>query len=238
VERRVDVRVTAATNADLKKMCRVGTFLPDLWDRLSFEVITLPPLRERPGDISFLTHYFAARMAQELGLSVSPIFSQEALEALENYLWPGNVRELKNAVERVIYRASGSGLENIGPELLQLETGIYATEAEPVPYPVQPDGHNDGHNGGHYESSSQFQFNQPAGQPTGPSESFPESALAAIPELPLAPGQFDQLFRKVGQKLIDLAMNRADQNQIRSAELLGLSYHRFRSLRRKFFSTK
>ncbi|MDR2442170.1 MAG: sigma 54-interacting transcriptional regulator, partial [Deltaproteobacteria bacterium] len=121
-ERRVDVRVTAATNADLRRMCREGTFLPDLWDRLSFEVITLPPLSKRPGDISLLANYFAARMARELGFEAPPIFSEPALAALEAYSWPGNVRELKNVIERAVYRRGvDGGQARLEPWDLQLD---------------------------------------------------------------------------------------------------------------------
>jgi psp operon transcriptional activator len=100
----VDVRIVAATNADLPRLAEEGTFRADLLDRLSFEVITLPPLRLREGDVAVLTEYFGRRMASELGWEDWPGFSEEAAEALEDHAWPGNVRELRNAVERAVYR--------------------------------------------------------------------------------------------------------------------------------------
>ena len=102
----VDVRIIAATNADLRRRVRQGRFKPDLLDRLSFEVLLLPPLRERLGDILLLADHFAARMAFELGRSEIPRFSRSARAALGAYPWPGNIRELKNVVERAVYRTS------------------------------------------------------------------------------------------------------------------------------------
>ena len=92
----VDVRIIAATNADLMVLTSQGRFKQDLLDRLSFEVLFLPPLRDRREDILLLANHFAARMAFELKREEIPRFSEEAIEALENHLWPGNVRELKN----------------------------------------------------------------------------------------------------------------------------------------------
>ena len=100
----VDVRILAATHANLPEMAASGRFRPDLLDRLSFEVLSVPPLRERTGDVMLLARHFAARMARELGRQEIPGFSAEAASALESYSWPGNVRELKNVVERAVYR--------------------------------------------------------------------------------------------------------------------------------------
>ncbi len=101
---RVDVRIVAATNEDLPKLARQGRFRADLLDRLSFEVITLPPLRVREGDISVLSDYFGRRMAAELGWAEWPGFATHVSQALEDHPWPGNVRELRNVVERAVYR--------------------------------------------------------------------------------------------------------------------------------------
>lgn len=100
----VDVRVVAATNADLPRMAAEGTFRADLLDRLSFEVITLPPLRAREGDVVELADYYGRRMASELEWDRFPGFSGSAMAALEAHEWPGNVRELRNVVERAVYR--------------------------------------------------------------------------------------------------------------------------------------
>jgi psp operon transcriptional activator len=100
----VDVRLVGATNEDLPAMVEQGRFRADLLDRLSFEVITLPPLRERAEDIDILAMHFARRMAAELGWPRFPGFSPRVAEQLISWHWPGNVRELKNVVERALYR--------------------------------------------------------------------------------------------------------------------------------------
>lgn len=100
----VDVRVLAATNADLQEQARTGDFRADLLDRLSFDVVHMPPLRHRPGDIEELADHFAMQMCAELGRDLFPGFSTDARQTLLRHDWPGNVRELKNAVERSVFR--------------------------------------------------------------------------------------------------------------------------------------
>ncbi len=109
----VDVRIVSATNSDLSKLSLEGRFKPDLLDRLSFEVLFLPPLRYRKGDVLYLADHFAARMAYELGKSSQPGFSSQAVKALERYDWPGNVRELKNVIERAVYQAETKTINTI-----------------------------------------------------------------------------------------------------------------------------
>jgi len=109
----VEVRIVGATNADLAALAAAGRFKRDLLDRLSFEVLFLPPLRERREDILLLANHFAARMAFELDRTEVPSFSDEAVAALEHYSWPGNVRELKNVVERAVYRAESALITDI-----------------------------------------------------------------------------------------------------------------------------
>ena len=100
----VDVRIVAATNENLPALVDKGRFRADLLDRLSFEVITLPPLRARQGDVPLLAEHFGRRMAVELDWANWPGFTPRALAELETYPWPGNVRELRNVVERAVYR--------------------------------------------------------------------------------------------------------------------------------------
>ena len=100
----VDVRIVAATNENLPIQVDKGNFRADLLDRLSFEVITLPPLRARQGDVSLLAEHFGRRMAVELDWPNWPGFTPRAVAELEAYPWPGNVRELRNVIERAIYR--------------------------------------------------------------------------------------------------------------------------------------
>ncbi len=100
-----DVRLIAATNDDLPRLAAAGKFRHDLLDRLAFDVLTLPPLRERGADIQLLADHFAVNMASELGREYFPGFTHAARRSLAEYRWPGNVRELKNVVERCVYRS-------------------------------------------------------------------------------------------------------------------------------------
>ena len=130
----VDVRIIAATNADLKTLAAENQFKQDLLDRLSFEVLIVPPLRERKEDILLLANYFAGRMAVELGWDEIPVFSSKAVKELERYPWPGNIRELKNVVERAVYRSDSLKIADIifDPFMSPYETGA------PEPKPVRP----------------------------------------------------------------------------------------------------
>jgi psp operon transcriptional activator len=100
----VDVRVVAATNIDLPAAADAGEFRHDLLDRLAFDVITVPPLRERKEDIPQLAEHFGVIMAGELEWLQFPGFTHSAMDEMLEYPWPGNIRELKNVVERAIYR--------------------------------------------------------------------------------------------------------------------------------------
>jgi len=101
----VDVRVIGATNVDLPALADAGLFRHDLLDRLAFDVITVPPLRERDDDILLLANAFGTAMAREQEWPHFPGFHEDASDILLNYHWPGNVRELKNVIERAVYRA-------------------------------------------------------------------------------------------------------------------------------------
>jgi psp operon transcriptional activator len=103
---KTDCRLIAATNEDLPQLADSGEFRADLLDRLAFDVITLPPLRERREDILVLAEHFAISMARELEFELFSGFSEKAKKSLLDYDWPGNVRELKNVVERSVYRCN------------------------------------------------------------------------------------------------------------------------------------
>ena len=107
------MRILGATNADLSGLVRRGRFKQDLLDRLAFEVLTLPPLRDRHGDLPLLVDHFAGRMAFELGWREAPRFSERAMAILAGHDWPGNVRELKNVVERAVYRSDAALIREI-----------------------------------------------------------------------------------------------------------------------------
>ncbi|MDR2934926.1 MAG: sigma 54-interacting transcriptional regulator, partial [Candidatus Adiutrix sp.] len=187
-EMRVDVRLVSAANVDLWARAEAGEFRPDLLDRLSFEIIPLPPLREREGDALRLAHLFAARMAGELGLDQTPAFTPAAAAALARHPWPGNVRELKNTVERAVYAHPGPLLD----------------EAD-------------------LEFGPGFSIN--------PGPSGRGDAPAAFP---WAEGEFDRRTAAYALGLFQEALARARHNQREAARLLGLTYHRFRFLNKKF----
>jgi psp operon transcriptional activator len=108
----VDVRIVGSTNADLQLLAAEGKFREDLLDRLAFDVITVPPLRDRPEDVLPLAYAFAVNMASELKYQQFAGFSARASSSLLRHDWPGNVRELKNAIERSVYR-QGSDRQQI-----------------------------------------------------------------------------------------------------------------------------
>lgn len=115
----VDVRVVAATNADLEREMASGQFRADLYDRLRFSVLQLPPLRERPEDIQPLVAYFTQQLCDEVPAIERRPFAEGVLAALKTYPWPGNVRELKFAVERALCVAQGDEVvvEDLPPEM-------------------------------------------------------------------------------------------------------------------------
>ena len=120
VEVSVDTRIVAATNANLKELIAAGGFLVDLYDRLSFEVIRVPPLRERRADIPVLAQHFLEQFMREVPAFRGKRLSAEALALLGEHAFPGNVRELKNIIERAVYRDTESVLTpddlDIAPE--------------------------------------------------------------------------------------------------------------------------
>ncbi len=109
----VDVRIVGATNADLRAMAEKDDFKRDLLDRLSFEVLFLPPLRCREEDIILLANHFATRMSFELGRDEIPIFAESVVQALKNNSWKGNIRELKNVVERAVHHSDSGFIDTI-----------------------------------------------------------------------------------------------------------------------------
>jgi chemotaxis protein methyltransferase CheR len=106
---KVDVRVIAATNRNLKEEVRRGRFREDLWYRLSIFPITVPPLRERLEDIALLVDFFVDKISKRLGKSIESI-PTSVMNTLQGYQWPGNVRELENVLERAAINSSGPKL--------------------------------------------------------------------------------------------------------------------------------
>jgi transcriptional regulator with GAF, ATPase, and Fis domain len=114
-ERRVNVRIVAATNRDLQKAVAEGRLREDLYYRLEAFPIRVPPLRERREDIGPIAEHWLGRYGAELGKTIAG-FSQQAMELLEAYDWPGNVRELQNEVQRLVIQSEGADF--VTPEML------------------------------------------------------------------------------------------------------------------------
>ena len=200
---RVDVRIVAATNEHLPDRVVKGTFRADLLDRLSFEVVTLPPLRARSGDILVLADHFGRRMAAELGRERWHGFGPEAIEMLESHRWPGNVRELRNAVERAVYR-----WERDGPvDMIQID---------PFDSPWRP------------ASSGGFTAIPAAGEAGDGSAPAP-----VAPGEPPIEGDFRTRVTTYERRLLTRAMAEHRYNQRATAEALGLTYDQLRHALRK-----
>jgi len=127
--RRVDVRIIAATNIDLKDAVRQGTFREDLYYRLSVVPIELPPLRDRREDILPLAQHFTRKYNEENGRTVAEQIAPDVLALLESYSWPGNVRELENAIERAVVIAPGDEIteECLRPEISDPQSIVTAS---------------------------------------------------------------------------------------------------------------
>ena len=197
----VDVRVVAATNEDLPRLAEQQKFRADLLDRLSFEVITLPPLRARREDIRQLADFFGRRMASELGWTGFPGFTAKVLDELESHDWPGNVRELKNAVERAVYRWG------------EADRAVGILDLDPFDSPWRPTG----------------AFAGPR-EPTQPADSAQVQAPAAPAndaEVPL-PADFRGAVAQYERRLLEQALAASRHNQRRAAQMLGLSYDQLR----------
>src|SRR5688572_18431804 len=115
---KVDIRIVAATNTDLRQMVKEGSFREDLYYRLNVIPVRLPPLRARKEDVPLLAHHFIKKSCQENGIAVKPI-SQETLRVLMSYDWPGNLRQLENAMEHAV--AMSLTASEIGPDALPEE---------------------------------------------------------------------------------------------------------------------
>jgi psp operon transcriptional activator len=192
----VDVRILAATNADLKGLARRNRFKQDLLDRLSFEVLFLPPLRERQEDIFLLATHFAGRMALELEWDEIPAFSADAVAALERHSWPGNIRELKNVVERAVYRSDATVITEI--------------DFDPFHSP--------------FVSRESREAEKPAMDVRAA-----ETDLSDLLQAPLKEAVWQLKVTRM-----QTALQKAKYNQKKAARLLGLTYHQFRGLYRRY----
>ncbi|WP_304511446.1 phage shock protein operon transcriptional activator [Desulfobacula sp.] len=200
----VDVRIVAATNVDLSLMAQSGEFKQDLLDRLSFEVIYVPPLRERKGDILVLANHFAGRIAFELGWDEIPRISSQALKSLEAYLWPGNIRELKNVIERAVYKSSSGKIKEVSFNPFNNPYGniLENRTAEVHASSLIPDESKDG------------------------------ESIDIMSEILKKP--FKEAIGEVEWYLLSRALKECQFNQKKAAKRLGLSYDQFRGIKKKY----
>jgi psp operon transcriptional activator len=211
-----DVRIVGSTNENLPKLAAAGKFRPDLLDRLTFDVIHVPPLRARPEDIPALAYHFAINITSELRREVFAGFGNEAASALQRYPWPGNVRELKNAVERSVYRAADPD-KPIARILFNPFISPYATDDDSEAVPqlaihAVTDGKPQAEAGA---------TNIPSKLGAkGPSNTDPKS-------------DFKSAVDAYEMQLLNEALAKSMYKQTEAAEVLGLSYHQFRGLLKK-----
>jgi psp operon transcriptional activator len=196
----VDVRIVAATNESLPRLVDEGRFRADLLDRLSFEVVTLPPLRVRSGDIPLLAEHFARRMAVELDWSNWPGFAPVALSRLETYPWPGNVRELRNVVERAVYRHEDP------------ERQVEKIQFDPFESPWVP---------GRCDPVA-------TGSPDEPAPVLAPTVEEVVPPPPATTSDFRGAVANYERALLEDALARNRFNQRATANALGLSYDQLR----------
>ena len=213
---KVDVRLIAATNADLPLRARQGSFRSDLLDRLAFDVVTLPPLRARGEDIMVLAQHFALAMTRELGRDVFTGFSRRVEEALIAYPWPGNVRELKNVIERNIYKTPPDQLIDdivFDPFTSPFRLGeTQSTDGQPNTFVADAG-----------EQSKPGATSGPQDRPTSPSlitYDFPLDLKKVICDAEI--------------EIIQKALKNAQYNQKKCAQLLGLTYHQLRGYLKKY----
>jgi psp operon transcriptional activator len=214
---KVDVRLIAATNEDLPALAESGEFRADLLDRLAFDVITLPPLRERKEDIMMLAEHFAINMARELDMELFSGFTEKAKRTLLDHHWPGNIRELKNVVERAVYRSNNPDLPVHNIVIDPFES-TYRPKArvktqDRIAEPVKA---------------------TPAAPDTTPdtSEQTPANANAQ-PEFDF-PVDLKELSQNFEIELLKQALADSQFNQKKTADKLGLTYHQLRGYLKKY----
>ncbi|NKF51761.1 phage shock protein operon transcriptional activator [Shewanella sp. WXL01] len=210
-----DVRLICAANEDLPSLAENGEFRADLLDRLAFDVITLPPLRNRTEDIMELAEYFAINMARQLGLDFFGGFSPLATEQLMIHSWPGNIRELKNVVERSVYREGSEGQE------------IQNIVLDPFASPYRPKKRVKTIERQAQAPVAVTETNEPAATTQEPNEKQQAPAVSF-------PLNFKEHTEQQEIDLLQQALAEGQFNQKKTAELLGLSYHQLRGILKKY----
>ncbi|GAA6185689.1 MULTISPECIES: phage shock protein operon transcriptional activator [Aliiglaciecola] len=215
---KVDVRIVAATNEDLPSLAASGEFRPDLLDRLAFDVITLPPLRERLEDIMMLAEHFAINMARELEMELFSGFTEKAKRTLLEYEWPGNIRELKNVVERAVYRSNNPHVP------------VHQIVLDPFESVFRPKGR--------IKTQDRITAVVPpaAVTPSAPTESATntDEPVKAKQKAFQFPVDLKTLSQEFEVDLIKQALSDSQFNQKKTAEKLSLTYHQLRGYLKKY----
>lgn len=227
---KVDTRLVCATNEDLPALAEAGEFRSDLLDRLAFDVITLPPLRERREDIMVLAEHFAISMVKELGWELFSGFSRKAKEFLLEYDWPGNVRELKNVVERSVYRAANPHVPVheividpfASPYRPKARVKTHDRQAEPTAHIATPSAHSSLATSSFSSTTSDSSVQPVIPQPSG---------LQSEIQFPL---DFKATSQDFEIKVIKQALKHCHYNQKKTAEQLGVTYHQLRGYLKKY----
>ncbi len=217
---KTDVRLIAATNEDLPALAEAGEFRADLLDRLAFDVITIPPLRERREDIMMLAEHFAINMAREMEMELFSGFTEKAKRTLLEYNWPGNIRELKNVVERAVYRTNNPHLP------------VHEIILDPFESVFRPTGRvktNDRVS----QESSPISVVQPVTESTLPVESIAVQANV-LPETVDYPIDLKDRSQQYEIDMIKQALADSQFNQKKTAEKLSLTYHQLRGYLKKY----
>ncbi len=218
---RTDVRLVAATNEDLPTLAALGEFRADLLDRLAFDVITLPPLRERQEDIMILAEAFAINMARELEFELFSGFTEKARQAMMDYHWPGNIRELKNVVERSVYRCNNPHLP------------VHDLVVDPFESPYRPQGRIKTHDRivNNQQNESPAVAEQAKVNTSEAVEPAQQTQLSPNTKFPVSLKDLSQNYEI---ELITSALSSCQFNQKKTAEALGLTYHQLRGYLKKY----
>jgi len=190
---------------NLSLLAKSGRFKQDLLDRLSFEVVYVPPLRDRQEDILVLSNHFALRMAFELEWQDMPQLTRAAEKQLEEYPWPGNIRELKNVVERAVYKSKSHKINEITFDPF---VSSYADNLDP--------------------GLGQNTVREKTIQSFNDEENNKNESVKDLFKMP-----FKKAVKEFERILLSNALEKSRYNQKKAAKLLGLSYDQLRGLKKK-----
>lgn len=229
-EEAVDVRIISATHHDLAKRVSEGKFREDLYYRLNVIELTMPPLRERDGDIAILSRHLLAKLARDSGYPQAQL-TPKALRKLENYDFPGNVRELENILERALTFVEGNMIEaedihvnenrlpaHNEPAAAPQPVHAYQPPPQPYPYPPQQPAYAPPP---HYPQHSRDEDSAPYPQEAATYPPPPRSA-AQLPD------DLEDYMQTMEKNLLLKALEDCNYNKTKAAEKLGISFRAMR----------